>query len=61
MFYSFSGFGCFIAFLLLRPNLVMSGGRKYVNNLRNSLISLTFQEKKRNTDQYAKYVLDKSA
>lgn len=39
-------FWLFIAFLLSRPNPVTSG-RKYINNLRNSLVSLTSQEKKK--------------
>lgn len=50
--HSLQAFGYFIAFLLSRPNPVMSG-RKYINNFRNSLILLNFKKKKRNTDQYA--------
>lgn len=45
MLYSLHAFGCIIPFLLSRPNLVLSSSM-YINNLRNSLASLTFQEKR---------------
>lgn len=40
--------GCFFLFVsfLALPNLVMTGARKYMHNLRNSLVTLTFQEKR---------------
>lgn len=43
--YSLHASGCFIALLLTRPTVALND-RKYVNNLRNSLVSLTFQEKR---------------
>lgn len=45
MLYSLHAFGRVIAFLLSRSNLVLSGSM-YINNLRNSLVSLIFQEKR---------------